>query len=198
LITCASRFPRARRTHRGGRLAGFEIRLAELADSPDIERLIARSVRELCSADYSGAQLEAALGNVFGVDSQLIDDQTYFVVAQGRELAAAGGWSFRRTLFGADGRPDRSPEALDPTREPAKIRAFFVAPEFARRGIGRALLERCEQAARSHGFRVAELAATLTGERLYASLGYQPVRRFSHALGGGLLIDFVSMQKPLA
>ena len=179
-------------------MVALDIRLAELADTPHIEPLIARSVRELCRGDYSAAQLEAALGNAFGVDSQLIIDRTYFVVGQGGELAAAGGWSFRKTLFGADTRPDRTPEALDPARDAAKIRAFFVAPEHARRGIGRALLERCEGEARLRGFRVAELAATLTGERLYATLGYQPVRRFSHALGGGVSIDFISMQKTLA
>jgi GNAT superfamily N-acetyltransferase len=132
------------------------------------------------------------------VDSLLIRDRTYFVVEQGRALAAAGGWSFRRTLFGADSRPDRTPEALDPVSEPAKIRAFFVAPEHARQGIGRALLGRCEQAAHNHGFRLAELAATLTGERLYSAMGYQPLRRFAHPLGGGVVIDFVAMQKPLA
>jgi GNAT superfamily N-acetyltransferase len=179
-------------------LAAFDIRLAELADSPRIEPLIARSVRGLCRGDYSGAQLEAALGNAFGVDSQLIIDRTYFVVEQDDALVAAGGWSFRKTLFGADTRPDRRPEPLDPARDAAKIRAFFVAPDHARRGIGRALLERCEAEARLRGFRVAELAATLTGERLYTPLGYQPVRRFSHALGGGQSIDFISMQKTLA
>lgn len=179
-------------------MAMFEIRLAELADTPQIEALIARSVRELCREDYSGAQIEAALGDAFGVDSQLIIDRTYFVVERGGELVAAGGWSYRGTLFGADARPDRAPEALDPARDAAKIRAFFVAPEQTRLGIGRALLERCEGEAKLRGFRVAELAATLTGERLYGALGYQAVRRLSHVLASGVPIDFVAMQKPLA
>jgi GNAT superfamily N-acetyltransferase len=179
-------------------VAAFEIRLAELADIAPIAALIARSVRELCREDYSGVQIEAALGDAFGVDSQLIIDRTYFVVEHEGELAAAGGWSFRRTLFGADARPDRAPEALDPARDAAKIRAFFVAPALARRGIGRALLARCEGEAKLQGFRVAELAATLTGQRLYGPLGYQSVRRFSHVLASGVAIDFIAMQKALA
>lgn len=179
---------------RGG---GFVLRLARAGDRAAIERLIARSVRELCRQDYSAEQLEAALGNAFGVDSQLIRDETYFVVEAGGVLAAAGGWSYRKTLFGADGRADRTPEALDPSRDPARIRAFFVAPEQARRGIGRALLERCEREARERGFRAARLAATLTGERLYRELGYVALGRFTHALGGELGIDFIDMQKSL-
>jgi GNAT superfamily N-acetyltransferase len=162
-----------------------------------IEALIARSARELCRQDYSREQIEAALGNAFGVDSQLIRDATYFVVEVGEAIVAAGGWSFRKTLFGADGRADRAPEALDPLRDSARIRAFFVAPEQARRGIGRALLERCEREARARGFRSAQLAATLTGERLYRELGYAALRRFTYALDGELSLDFIDMQKSL-
>jgi GNAT superfamily N-acetyltransferase len=176
-------------------VSGFAIRLAQPVDRGAIERLIARSVRQLCREQYSSDQLEAALGNAFGVDSQLIADGTYFVVEDAAAIVAAGGWSFRKTLFGADGRSDRTPEALDPVRDAAKIRAFFVAPEHARRGIARALLQRCEEEARARGFCAAELAATLTGEPLYRALGYAPRRRFSYALGGGLSIDFIDMHK---
>jgi GNAT superfamily N-acetyltransferase len=214
-----------------------QLRLARWVDRPNIERLIERSARALCQGDYSSEVIEAALGSAWGIDSQLIVDQTYFVVeADGEEaseaedvsdaelsrqgstrrsppqrgrgepgtdsghavLVAAGGWSYRKTLFGADARPDRSPEALDPAREAAKIRAFFVAPEFARRGIGRILLAHCEREAAARGFRACELAATLTGERLYRALGYSPRRRFAHPLRGGLHIDFVEMHKRLA
>jgi GNAT superfamily N-acetyltransferase len=174
------------------------LRLARSVDRPNIERLIERSARVLCHADYSSEVIEAALGSAWGVDSQLIADETYFVVELEEEPVAAGGWSYRKTLFGADARPDRSPETLDPARDAAKIRAFFVAPEFARRGIGRSLLAHCESEARARGFRACELAATLTGERLYQALGYSPVRRFAHPLPGGLHIDFVAMHKPLA
>jgi GNAT superfamily N-acetyltransferase len=196
------------------------MRPARSVDRPNIEHLIQRSARALCRVDYSSELIEAALGSAWGVDSQLIADETYFIVEVGTleggineghvneagpRLAAAGGWSFRRTLFGADARPDRSPEALDPAREAAKIRAFFVAPEFARQGIGRALLEHCEHEAAARGFRACELAATLTGERLYRALGYAPLPsegkpggRFAHPLPGGLQIDFVAMHKSLA
>jgi GNAT superfamily N-acetyltransferase len=173
------------------------IRLARLDERPSIERLIARSVRELCKHDYSPAQLDAALGSAFGVDSQLVEDGTYFVVEEASSPIAAGGWSFRRTLFGADARPERAPEPLDPAFDAARIRAFFVAPEHARRGLGRQLLGRCEAAALAWGFQSAELAATLTGERLYRAMGYLPLGRFSHPLGAGLTIDFVSMRKRL-
>ena len=178
-------------------LAGVP-RLARPEDRPSIERLIERSVRELCKRDYSPAQIDAALGSAFGVDSQLIADGTYFVVEEAGAPIAAGGWSYRKTLFGADARPDRTPERLDPARDAARIRAFFVAPEHARRGIGRRLLARCEAEALAHGFRSAELAATLTGVPLYQALGYLPTRRFSHPLGPGLAIDFVNMHKALA
>lgn len=173
------------------------IRLARFDERPSIERLIERSVRELCRNDYGAAQLEAALGSAFGVDSQLIADGTYFVVEHAGTLCAAGGWSFRRTLFGADARPERTPESLDPSRDAARIRAFFVAPEHARRGIGQRLLLRCEAEARARGFMSAELAATLTGERLYRAMGYVAERRFSHPLGAGLSIEFVNMRKAL-
>jgi GNAT superfamily N-acetyltransferase len=174
------------------------LRLARSVDRPNIERLIERSARALCHLDYSSEVIEAALGSAWGVDSQLIADQTYFVIEIDAELVAAGGWSYRKTLFGADARPDRSPEALDPARDAAKIRAFFVAPELARRGLGRALLAHCEREAGARGFRACELAATLTGERLYRALGYSPERRFSHPLPGGLHIEFVAMHKSLA
>jgi GNAT superfamily N-acetyltransferase len=176
---------------------GFVLRLARLADRDALEALIARSARELCRQDYSPEQIEAALGNAFGVDSQLIRDETYFVVEVAGAIVGAGGWSYRKTLFGADGRVDRAPEALDPLRDSARIRAFFVAPEQARRGIGRALLERCEHEARERGFRSAQLAATLTGERLYRQLGYAALRRFTHALDGELSLDFIDMLREL-
>lgn len=165
---------------------------------PALAGLIADSARELCRADYTEAQIEAALRGAFGVDSELIRDGTYFVAEANGALVACGGWSRRATLFGGDAQAGRRSELLDPARDAARIRAFFVRPEFARRGLGRALLERCEAEARSHGFRTAELMATLTGRRLYAVFGYVGEARRSFELPGGVAIDFVPMRKPLA
>ena len=174
----------------------FSLRLATLEDRPAIEALIGDSVRGLCRGDYSHAQIEAALGTVWGVDSQLIVDGTYFVVgAPGGSILGAGGWSFRATRFGADAGPDRRPERLDPARDPALVRAFFVQPSQTRQGIGRALLERCEHEAAKSAFKSAELVATLPGERLYRTFGYVPIERVTHPLGAGLSIDFIAMRK---
>lgn len=107
----------------------FALRKANLADAPTLERLIADSVRELSSADYTGAQIEAALGTAFGVDRELIRDGTYFVAEAGNEIVGCGGWSRRQTLFGGDRQPGRQSELLDPTRDSARVRAFFVRPD---------------------------------------------------------------------
>ncbi len=173
------------------------LREASLADIPELERLIAASARVLAFADYTEAQIEAAIGTAWGVDSQLIRDGTYFVVPAGDILVACGGWSWRRTLFGGDAQAGREGDALDPAREAARIRAFFVHPEWARRGLGRAILERCEHEARAHGFRAAELVATLPGERLYRTFGYTSLGPAEYPLPGGLTITFVPMRKVL-
>ncbi|MFN8475844.1 MAG: GNAT family N-acetyltransferase [Anaerolineae bacterium] len=176
----------------------FSLRHATLDDKPTLEALIAESARGLSRQDYTDEQIEACLGNAFGVDTQLIRDQTYFVVEADEEIAACGGWSKRKTLFGADTRPDREPELLDPAQDAAKIRAFFVRPAWARQGIGRLLLERCEAEARAAGFHKAELMATLPGRRLYKAMGYEGDEPIQYALGGGITIEFVPMRKSLA
>src|SRR3979490_281349 len=130
----------------------FVLRSATLGDLSALETLIALSARTLGARDYSPAQIEGALRGAFGVDTQLIRDGTYFVVQYGDQLVGCGGWSRRRTLFGGDARPDRDASELDPRQDAAKIRAFFVHPEFARRGIGESILERCEQEALAQGF----------------------------------------------
>lgn len=173
------------------------LREARLDEVPALEELIAASARGLGRGDYSAAQIEAALAGTFGVDSELIRDGTYFVVEVEGVLAACGGWSRRRTMFGGDRRPGRESSLLDPSRESARIRAFFVRPEHARRGLARALLARCEAEARAAGFAAAELMATLPGERLYAACGYAPVEAVRHALADGLTIDFVAMRRAL-
>ena len=152
-------------------------RPATVADIPVLEVLIPLSVRSLQAAHYSSAQMDAALGPVFGVDRQLIRDGTYFVVEDAGRIAGCGGWSKRKTLYGGD--RDRAGEdaELNPQTDPARIRAFFVHPNWARRGIGRSLLMHCDAAALKSGFHQAELVATLTGEPLYARLGYEVVER---------------------
>lgn len=177
--------------------ATFQLRPAIIADVPDLQTLIAESVRSLAVGDYSTEQIEAALDGAWGVDTQLIRDSTYFVAEAGGEIVGCGGWSFRQTLFGGDALADREPARLDPQRDPARIRAFFVRPDWARLGIGSALLERCEQEARHHGFKAAALVATLPGERLYRALGYVSEGRLNHPLPQGRTIEFVSMRKPL-
>lgn len=174
------------------------LRVATLADVPTLEGLIAASARGLAAGDYSAAQIEAALGTAWGVDTELIRDGTYLVVEAAGRAIACGGWSRRATLFGADAQPGRESALLDPRRDAARIRAFFVHPDWARRGIGRLLLAHCEAAARAHGFDRAELMATLPGVRLYRACGYAGAARTTHALPGGLTIEFVPMRKQLA
>ena len=173
----------------------FRLRRATLADLPHLGPLIAASARELSKDDYAPAQIEGALRGAFGTDTQLIRDGSYFVIEAGGRLAGCGGWSRRRTLFGSDARIDRDATELDPAREAAKIRAFFIHPDFARRGLGTMLLDRCEQAAVAHGFRRFELMATLPGVRLYAARGYQAGARIEWPVGDGVAIPFVPMSK---
>ena len=173
----------------------FSLRQATLEDIPVLERLIADSARGLSRHDYTQAQIEAAVGTAWGVDSALIRDGTYFVVEAGTQIVACGGWSRRKTLFGGDQQAGRQSELLDPARDSARIRAFFVHPDWARRGIGRALLERCEAEALACGFRSAELLATLPGHRLYGAFGYVGDDAAEYPLPGDLTIQFVPMRK---
>src|SRR6202167_5731941 len=147
--------------HRFDSSMSYQLRNATRADQAALQRLIARSARELGAQDYRPEQIEGALLGAFGVDTQLIDDGTYFVVEADGKLVGCGGWSRRRTLFGGDRHRERDAAELDPKVDAAKIRAFFVDPDHARRGIGRALLERCESEARARGFRRLELMGTL-------------------------------------
>ena len=183
----------------------FTLRAATLADVPAIRALIEISAHGLSVGDYTREQIDGALRGAFGVDTQLLKDGSYFVAQSGAGtgtgtplLAGCGGWSFRRTLFGGDARTDRDPQPLDPQVDAAKIRAFFVHPDWARRGIGAALLERCEQAALAAGFRRFELMATLPGVRLYQARGYQPGEKIRWPLPGGLAIEFVPMAKSVS
>ena len=173
----------------------YALRLATPADAEAISTLIAISARKLSVHDYSAAQIEGALQGAFGVDTQLIRDGTYFVAADGARMVGCCGWSRRRTLFGGDARTDRDAAELDPRVDAAKIRAFFVHPDFARRGIGTAILERCERDAAARGFTRFELMSTLPGVRLYAARGYAAGEAMQWTLPGGLMIEFVPMTR---
>jgi N-acetylglutamate synthase-like GNAT family acetyltransferase len=175
----------------------MELRTALADDIPAIERLIEASVRTLQAGDYTAVQREAALHKVFGVDRQLIADQTYFLIEEGQALIGCGGWSYRRTLFGADAIHGRDSTPLDPASDAAKIRAFFVHPDAARRGVATRLLEACEAAATAAGFTRLELGATLTGVAFYARQGFVAGERLEAPLGDGERLAIVRMSKTL-
>jgi GNAT superfamily N-acetyltransferase len=174
------------------------LRKAVIADIPELRALIDRSARGLSQEDYRPEQIEGALRGAFGVDSQLLHDETYFIVEDAGKCVGCGGWSYRSTLFGGDARAGRDAAALDPKTQPAKIRAFFVDPQQARRGIGSMLLEHCEREARLHGFNAVELMATLPGVKLYSVRGYLAMPMVHFDVGQGESIEFVPMRKSLA
>jgi GNAT superfamily N-acetyltransferase len=178
----------------------ISIRLAEACDVPSLRELIAASVRGLQTGDYSDAQLESALRTVYGVDTQLISDGTYFA-AEEREASGApllvgcGGWSKRKTLYGGDQWVGREDSLLDPASDAAKIRAFFIHPDWARRGIGGLILEACEAAAEAAGFHRLEMGATLTGIPFYRAKGYVELESAEVRLENGLTLPIMRMGK---
>jgi GNAT superfamily N-acetyltransferase len=193
----------------------IRIRKAEAADISELRRLIEASVRELQAEDYTPAQMEGALESVFGVDSQLIADGTYLVAearivdalseaentarrknpGSGWVIAGCGGWSKRKTLYGSDHWTGREDTLLDPKREAAKIRAFFIHPAWARRGVGTKILAACEAAARAAGFTSYEMGATLTGAKLFGAKGYLAVENIEVPLKNGLTLPIIHMAK---
>jgi GNAT superfamily N-acetyltransferase len=178
----------------------MDIRLAQNADIPALHQLIEASVRGLQAGDYTPRQIEGALGGVLGLDTQLIADQTYFLAESFADdgltaLAGCGGWSYRKTLFGSDHGPGREAELLDPGVDAARIRAIFVHPAWARRGIGSAILKHCEDAAEAAGFRRFEMGSTLTGVPLYSLKGYVEVERVAVPLPNGEAVTVVKMRK---
>lgn len=173
------------------------LRIAQQEDVPTLEELIARSGRALSTGFYSPAQAEAITRYVFGVDTQLIFDQTYFVIEQDDGVVACGGWSKRQTLFGGDQTKSGPDPLLDPAMEPARIRAFFVHPSMARRGFGRQLMHACESEARRAGFRALELASTMPGVPLYLSTGFSILERFELNLPGGVSVPLSRMRKEI-
>ncbi len=180
-------------------MTSYHIRPAVTEDIPALNTLIGQSVRDLNAADYHSHQIESALQYVYGVDTQLIEDGTYFVAVADGRLVGCGGWSQRKTLFGGDQAKENSNEdsLLDPKSEAAKIRAFFVHPAFARQGIGRALMDAAEFAAVEAGFSRLELVATLTGEPLYAQAGFDVIERFTVTLPDDTPFDVARMAKSI-
>jgi GNAT superfamily N-acetyltransferase len=175
----------------------FVIRLATAADVPDLSALIQASVRELQASDYTVEERETALSSVYGVDSQLIADGTYFAVEADGAIVGCGGWSRRNTLYGGDQFAGREDSLLDPARDAARIRAFFVHPQWARRGIGAMILEACERAAAAEGFSRLEMGATLTGVPFYRAKGYTAMEDLAVAMPGGQTLAIVRMGKSL-
>ncbi|MBO6504929.1 MAG: GNAT family N-acetyltransferase [Kordiimonadaceae bacterium] len=174
----------------------MEIRLAEKSEISQLKDLIAKSARVLCQKDYSTEQVEAALKGAWAVDTQLLEDKTYFVCVLNGKVIGCGGWSYRTTLFGGDAFDQRDAQSLDPAVDNAKIRAFFVDPDFIGHNVGQALLEKCETEASKAGFKSYELMATLTGARFYARHGYVGDTRESVELSCGTIVDFIPMTKP--
>ncbi len=179
----------------------FFIRKATPADVPALGQLIDASVRGLQAEDYTPTQIESALATVFGVDSQLIADGTYFIAEakrhDGTTLAGCGGWSKRKTLYGSDHWTRREDELLNPRVDAAKIRAFFVHPSWARRGVGSLILKACEDAAAAAGFKQCEMGATLTGVKLFGAKGYVALESISVPLNNGEGLPVVRMAKQL-
>lgn len=173
----------------------WQPRLARESDIPALGALIPLSIRTLHAPYYSTAQMEAALGPVFGVDRQLIRDGTYFVVEREGMIVGCGGWSRRRSLYGGDCNRTGEDELLDPQHDAARVRAFFVHPEWARRGIGSSIMVACERAIEQAGFRNVEIVATLAGEALYTAFGYAVTERCEIPMAAGLKLPVVRMNK---
>jgi len=173
-------------------------RLATHDDIPNIRALIERSVRALSVGFYTDEEAEAGIAHVFGVDTQLIHDRTYYVIDAPDGLAAAGGWSKRRTLYGGDQMKEVEDPLLDPAVDAARIRAFFVDPAWARKGLATLLYDVCADAARAAGFRTLELMATAPGEPLYERLGFIACERTALSLPGGVALKLIRMDRDIS
>jgi GNAT superfamily N-acetyltransferase len=174
----------------------FTHRLALPSDMPALQRLMTEVIRELLPQFLTPEKVEASFA-VMGVDSQLIEDGTYFILEENGVMAGCGGWSRRATLFGHNHTAGRDSRLLDPGTEPARVRAMYTAPAFARRGAGRRILQLCEAAARAEGFSRAELGATAGGEPLYRACGYSEIERLEVPTPGGVTVPITRMGKML-
>jgi GNAT superfamily N-acetyltransferase len=174
-------------------VSAFTSRLAVAADVAALRVVMDAAIGELQRGFLDDAQIESSRA-IMGIDTQLIDDGTYFVVESGSDIAGCGGWSRRATLYGGNQTPGRDARLLDPAAEPARVRAMYTHPAFARQGVGRLILSLCEAAAAREGFTRLELAATLAGEPLYAAYGFRPLERLTDATGGAP-VPIVRMEK---
>ena len=174
----------------------FTSRLAVAADMPALTRLMNRAIADLLPEFLSPAEVEASFA-VMGLDTQLIEDGTYFVIESGSEIAGCGGWSRRATLFGGNHTKGRDARLLDPTTEAARVRAMYTSPDFTRRGIGRMVLALCEDAARREGFKTVELGATMGGKPLYEACGYKPIELMQVPTPNGVAVPILRMGKPI-
>ncbi|MDP9078340.1 MAG: GNAT family N-acetyltransferase [Bacteroidota bacterium] len=170
-------------------------RLATFQDIPQLNELIARSVRGLSTDYYTPVQIESAIKYIFGVDTQLVIDGTYYVAEKDGVIVGCGGWSKRNTLYGGDQHKEVEDPLLDPRHDAARIRAFFVHPDYARQGIGRQIINVCEDAAKAEGFKSFELGATLPGVPLYAAMGYEAIERVDAPLQDGEVLGIIKMRK---
>jgi GNAT superfamily N-acetyltransferase len=180
-----------------GGVPPFTHRLATADDLPALCALMTLAIRRLIGAYFTDERLEASF-EIMGVDTQLIDDRTYFAVEDGGRIVGSGGWSRRATMFGGDHSAGRDARPLDPASEPARIRAMYTHPDCARRGIGRRVLTLCEAAAAAEGFRDLELVATVAGEPLYAAYGFTVVERLAVPTSRGVTVPCARMAKPIA
>ena len=178
-------------------MTDFTHRLAQLEDLDALRTLMERAISHLQTGFLSPDQVRAS-HKVMGLDTQLVRDQTYFMIEKDGAVAGCGGWSWRATLYGGDeSMVAREPAPLDPATEAARIRAMYTDPAFARQGVGRMVIDLGEDAARAHGFRAAEMMATLAGEPLYRACGYEPVETVLSAPIDGVCVPLIRMRKQL-
>jgi len=172
-------------------------RIARPEDLDGLREVMRRSIETL-QDEFLGPEQVAASHKVMGLDAQLVVDGTYFIVESGGRMAGCGGWSWRSTLYGGDESVvAREPRALDPATEPARIRAMYTDPDFARRGVGRLVLTLCEEAARRAGFKSATMMATMAGVPLYRACGYVEAEPPINASINGVEVPLVRMEKRL-
>jgi len=170
-------------------------RLANITDVPTLQTLIAQSVRGLSPGYYTPQQIESSIKHVFGIDTQLIADGTYYVLEIDGTIVACGGWSKRNTLYGGDQFKEQADPLLDPAIDAARIRAFFVHPGYARRGLGRTMINLCEDAAKQQGFTSFELGSTLPGQPLYEVMGYHAVEQHNVPMADSEFLQVIKMRK---
>jgi len=176
----------------------ISIRLAVMDDVPTLKKLIPESARALSQGYYTPQQIDSAIKYIFGVDTQLVEDKTYYVAEAEGQIVGCGGWSKRKTMFGGDQMKAESDPMLDPKEDAGRIRAFFIHPNWARKGIGRRIIQACEDAALADGFTRMELVATMPGEPLYAAMGYEATKRFDQPIQDGTTLPLAHMKKQLA